>query len=75
MAGKTKKYKVRWTEAEDFSDIYISPTMLVDHFPYNIAHALEAAAESYNIVFDQGREMVEDNPQNQIHPMIEKKEH
>lgn len=26
---ETKKYKVRWTEAKDLSEIYISPTMMV----------------------------------------------
>ena len=26
---------------------FAAPTMLADHFPYNIAHALEVAAESY----------------------------
>ncbi len=53
---QTKKYKVRWTEAEDFSEIYISPTMMMDHFPYNVSHALEAAASSYGITSDQARE-------------------
>lgn len=24
-----------------------APTMLADHFPYNVAHALDVAAESY----------------------------
>ena len=46
----TTKYKVRWTEsAEDISGILISPTMMSDHFPYNVARALEVAAESYGV--------------------------
>jgi len=53
---ETKKYKVRWTEAEDLSEIYISPTMMVDHFPYNVAHALEIAAESYGVA-DQATDL------------------
>mmetsp|Transcript_15198 Transcript_15198/g.29623 ORF Transcript_15198/g.29623 Transcript_15198/m.29623 type:complete len:180 (+) Transcript_15198:2779-3318(+) len=57
---QTKKYKVRWTEAEDFSEIYISPTMMMDHFPYNVSHALEAAAASYGITSDQEREEEEE---------------
>jgi len=44
-----KKYKLRWTDAEDLSEIYISETMMFDHFPYNVAHALDVAAESYGI--------------------------
>jgi len=47
---ETKQYKVRWTDAEDLSEIYISATMMVDHFPYNVAHALDVAAESYGVV-------------------------
>ena len=62
MSSKTKRYKVRWTEAEDFSDIFISPTMMMDHFPYNIANALEAAAASYGITTDIGREELEETP-------------
>mmetsp|Transcript_19659 Transcript_19659/g.42728 ORF Transcript_19659/g.42728 Transcript_19659/m.42728 type:complete len:394 (+) Transcript_19659:1628-2809(+) len=45
----TKKYKVRWTNAEDLSGLVISSTMMVDHFPYNIAHALDVAADSYGV--------------------------
>ncbi|KAL7540576.1 hypothetical protein ACHAXR_011065 [Thalassiosira sp. AJA248-18] len=46
---KTKKYKIQWTEAEDLSEIYISPSMMSDHFPYNVARALNVAAESYGV--------------------------
>ena len=45
----TTKYKVRWTEVEDLSGILISPTMMSDHFPYNVARALDVAAESYGL--------------------------
>lgn len=50
LAG-TKKYTVLWTEAEDLSDICISTSMMVDHFPYNVSRALQVAAESVD-VFD-----------------------
>ncbi len=50
LAG-TQKYTVLWTEAEDLSDICISTSMMVDHFPYNVSRALQVAAESVN-VFD-----------------------
>lgn len=46
---ETKKYKIQWSEAEVLSEIYISPTMMADHFPYNVARALDFAAESYGI--------------------------
>ena len=46
---ETKKYKIQWSEAEILSEIYISTTMLADHFPYNVARALDSAAESYGI--------------------------
>lgn len=47
--NETKKYKVRWTNAEDISGLVISNTMMVDHFPYNVARALDAAADSYGV--------------------------
>ena len=56
MPVDTKTYKVRWSEKEDFSEIYVSPTMLVDHFPHNVARALECAAKAYDIGLDEGRE-------------------
>lgn len=34
----------------------------MDHFPYNIANALEAAAASYGITTDIGREELEETP-------------
>jgi len=49
--ARTHKYTVLWTEAEDLSDICISTSMMVDHFPYNVARALRVAAESVD-VFD-----------------------
>ena len=56
--GETKNYKVRWTSAEDLSEIYISPTMMVDHFPYNVARALDVAADSYGVA-DQATDLHE----------------
>ena len=53
---ETKKYKVLWTGADALSEIFISTTMLMDHLPYNIAHALNVAAESYGIV-DEASDM------------------
>lgn len=47
--GRQKKYKIQWSEAEILSEIYISTTMLADHFPYNVSRALDSAAESYGI--------------------------
>lgn len=47
--SKTRKYTVRWTEAEDLSEICISSSMIVDHFPYNVARALQVAAESVGV--------------------------
>jgi len=58
LRHETKKYKVRWTEAEDLSEIYISETMMDDHFPYNVARALDAAADSYGVV-DRATDMHE----------------
>lgn len=46
---ETKQYKVRWIDAEDLGEIYISPTMMVDHFPYNVARALECCASAYGV--------------------------
>jgi hypothetical protein len=54
---------VRWTEREDFGEIYISPSMLVDHFPYNVANALEVAAASYDIALDKGRIRMDETPE------------
>jgi hypothetical protein len=45
-------------DKEDLSEIFISPSMLVDHFPYNVARALECAANSYNIPLNQGRDAI-----------------
>lgn len=56
MPLDTKTYKVRWSEKEDFSEIYVSPSMLVDHFPHNVGRALECAAKAYDIPLDEGRE-------------------
>ena len=58
LRHETKKYKIKWTEPEDLSEIYISPTMMVDHFPYNVAHALDAAADSYGVA-DRASDMHE----------------
>ncbi|KAL3793242.1 hypothetical protein HJC23_000784 [Cyclotella cryptica] len=58
MSINTKKYKVKWSDKEDLSEIFISPSMLVDHFPYNIARALECAARSYDIPLNQGRDAI-----------------
>jgi len=53
ISHKTKKYKLLWTDPKDLAEIYISPTMLVDHFPYKVEHALNVAAESFDLA-DQG---------------------
>ena len=58
MSSDKKMYKVRWSEKEDFAEIFVSPSMLVDHFPHNVARALEYAAKSYDIPLDQGRESI-----------------
>ena len=44
-----KKYKVRWIESADLDEIRIAPTMMMDHFPYNVSRALDVAAESYGL--------------------------
>mmetsp|Transcript_4889 Transcript_4889/g.8404 ORF Transcript_4889/g.8404 Transcript_4889/m.8404 type:complete len:873 (-) Transcript_4889:63-2681(-) len=49
--ARTQKYTVLWTEAEDLSEICISSSMMSDHFPYNVARALQVAAEAVG-VFD-----------------------
>lgn len=53
ISHKTKKYKLLWTDPKDLAEIFISPTMLVDHFPYKVEHALHVAAESFDLA-DQG---------------------
>lgn len=58
--GRTQKYTVRWTEAEDLREIIISSSMMVDHFPYNVARALEVAAESVG-VFDNSVDEINPN--------------
>jgi hypothetical protein len=58
MSVDTKTYKVRWSDREDFSGILVSPSMLVDHFPHNVARALDCAAKSYDIPLDEGREAI-----------------
>jgi hypothetical protein len=58
MPIDTRAYKVRWSDQEDFSEIFVSPSMLVDHFPHNVARALECAAKSYNIPLKEGREAI-----------------
>jgi len=58
--AKTKKYTVLWTEAEDLSEIRVSSSMMVDHFPYNVARALQAAAESVD-VFDIRTDEIDSN--------------
>jgi hypothetical protein len=58
MPTDTKAYKVRWGEKYDFSEIVVSPSMLVDHFPHNVARALECAAKSYDIPLKEGRESI-----------------
>ena len=47
--GATQKYTVRWIEAEDISEIVISKTMAVDHFPYNVSRALSEIASSCGV--------------------------
>jgi len=58
MDVDTKTYKVRWSENDDLAEIFISPSMLVDHFPYNVARALVCAAKSFDVPFDEGREAI-----------------
>ena len=45
-------------ENADLAEIFISPSMMVDHFPHNVARALECAAKSYDISLDEGRESI-----------------
>ena len=45
-------------ENDDLAEIFISPSMMVDHFPHNVARALECAAKSYYISLDEGRESI-----------------
>jgi sn1-specific diacylglycerol lipase len=56
---QTKKYKIVWIDAKDLTEIYISPTMIGDHFPYNVERALNVAAESFGLA-DQGNLRKED---------------
>ena len=58
--GQTHKYTVRWTTSEDLSEICISTTMMVDHFPYNITRALQVAAESVDLLDISADEMETD---------------
>ena len=58
--AKTKKYTVLWIEAEDISEICISSSMMVDHFPYNVSRALQAAAESVG-AFDIRTDEIDSN--------------
>lgn len=60
MSHETKKYKVRWADPSDFAEIFVSPSMMIDHFPYNIDRALEVAAKSYGIALNQGSEILEE---------------
>ncbi|XP_028159194.1 sn1-specific diacylglycerol lipase beta-like isoform X2 [Ostrinia furnacalis] len=36
------KYKLRWANAEDFAELVVTPSMLVDHMPENVLEPLQS---------------------------------
>jgi len=45
----------------------VSPTMITDHFPYNVAHALMVAAESYGVADRETNLQSQDQLDNLLH--------
>ncbi|KNC99851.1 uncharacterized protein SPPG_05225 [Spizellomyces punctatus DAOM BR117] len=53
------RYTARWADKADFTEILLSRSMLMDHFPYNVRKGLNEALETFTAAEAIGHDVLE----------------
>ena len=57
IGGRKREYTPMWANNDDFTEIVVSPSMGLDHFPDRVCLSIEGVAESWDIDVNPGSKL------------------